>query len=241
MARRIALVVNYALALLSLLLLGGRIFGFPKPSVGMMTVEIALPWMAVAAVVLFPQRFQIFPSTDERRIPLFGLLFYAAFAPIANYYYAPPVSRLPALELGCLEGAMLLAGIAMAERRANALPRAWMMAIVPCAAWGFATVEQVNCLLDRSPAVVYRAAVSSKFIRRNSYQLYLKPWGPHPAPRTLLTSYSLPVPRELFEAIDPNGEVCVVQRAGALGLAWYTVHTCPWNGGTVVLGYGGPR
>ena len=240
-ACRIALGVNGALAFLSFIFLMTRAFGYPRPSVGMMIFDVSLPWLAVGAVLMFPQWFLIFPALDERRICLFGLLFWSALTPIADYYYAPLIHRLPALELGAAEGAFLLLAIYIAERRANGFPALWVIAAMPCFAYGVATVEQMNCLLDHSPPVVYRTTISSKFgLRyRSGPKIYLKPWGPHPEPRTIFTSYSTPVSRDFFDRVESGGEVCIVEREGALGLAWYTVHTCPWDGLPVVLGLGG--
>ena len=108
------------------------------------------------------------------------------------------------------------------------------IAIVLCAGYGYATILQVNCVLDRSPAAVYLAAISAKsHPKRGTWRLHIEPWGPEHQARDVT------VPAKLFDRIQPGDSACMVLRKGALGIPWYSAQTCPWNGGPVFLEEGG--
>jgi hypothetical protein len=83
-------------------------------------------------------------------------------------------------------------------------------------------LSQANCGLDDSPSTVYRTVVSGK----GPYHLDLVPWGANPALKSLTTHHRAMVPRETYNAVQEGDPVCVEQREGALGMAWYTARPC---------------
>jgi hypothetical protein len=147
------------------------------------------------------------------------------------------VRKLPVLELACVVGAVLFAALLVSEVRAKGNPFLSIIVFFPSFGYAYSAVVQLNCVLDRSPATVYETLVSDKSPRGPS--LYMQPWGPAPEPKSIMTPYHALVPRQIFDAVQEGGPICVVQREGALGIAWYTAQVCPWNGEPVALGVGG--
>jgi hypothetical protein len=236
-AGALALAANLALMTVSWFSLGGARLGFLKPSVSMMAVLVGLPWVAAGMVWCFPGRFFFFPVPFDRRLTLFGVLFFTSMAPFSTYCYAPFVRKLPVLELACVVGAVLFAALLVSEVRAKGNPVLMTIALPLSVLYGYAAVVQLNCVLDHSPATVYKTVVSNKSLRRPS--LDMDPWGPAPEPKSILTQYHALVPRQIFDAVQVGGPICVVQSAGALGISWYSAQVCPWNGQPVVLGVEG--
>jgi hypothetical protein len=208
-----------------------------EPSVPMTAVLVGLPWVAVGMVWCFPGRFFFFPVPFDRRLTLFGVLFFASMAPFGAYCYAAFVRKLPVLEVACVVGAILFAALLASEVRTKGNPVLMMIALPLSVLYGYAVVVQLNCVLDHSTATVYQTVVSNKSLRRPS--LDMQPWGPAPEPKSIMTPYHALVPRQILDAVQQGGPICVVQRDGALGISWYSAQVCPWNGQPVVLGVEG--
>ncbi len=235
---KLALATNVALTAVSCFWpFAGPLLGFPRPSVSMMAVMVGLPWAAVGMVWFLPSRFLFFPAPEDGRLSLFGVLFFACLAPIGTYCYATSVRKLPAIGLACVVGAVFFAALLVSEVRAKGNPFLSITAFFPSFGYAYLAVVQLNCVLDRSPAAVYETLVSDKSPRGPAVDM--QPWGPAPEPKSIMTPYHALVPRQIFDAVQAGGPICVVQRDGALGIRWYTAQVCAWNGQPVVLGVEG--
>jgi hypothetical protein len=200
--------------------------GFLNPPLWMMLVEAGAPWVAVAVALRFPKRCAVLVDLAGTRIPLFGIWFFVALVPVNAFRYASLVRLLPDLELGSVVGAVLFAAVAIARRRAKERgPGLSVILLLLSLLYGCANLSQANCGLDDSPSTVYRTVVSKKSSYR-AYSLDLEPWGANRALKSVTTRYKAIVPRETYYAVQEGGTVCVEQREGALGMAWYTARPC---------------
>jgi len=95
--------------------------------------------------------------------------------------------------------------------------------------YGYGVVCELDTLLDRSPDDGVQTTVLRKTKYRRVAGLDVAPWD---AVRGIQHAA---VPNSVFNAVELGGPVCIAQRAGALGVAWYTAQACPWRGGPVAL------
>jgi hypothetical protein len=234
------------------LAIGPSLGYLPKPYGWIASTQVGSAWIGVAMVWCFPGCYSIFHGlggrgveaqyrAGERRICLFGFYFPTAFTFLLYYPYVWLLQRTPAILLACVVGALLLVAGGFPDSDLwNKGAERVVMAILISLAYGYATVLQLNCVLDRSSPTVYRSVVSSKhyfkkgedFLKRGSY-LGIGPWGPE------LEGRSMKVPSEVFKTVQPGDAVCVVLKNGALGVRWYTIQSCPWNGGPIYPEQGG--
>jgi len=223
----------------------GPLLGFiQRPYAWIVATQIATPPLAALAVWLFPDWYSLFRGVagrflvlqNETAVWLFGVWFPTIFT-ITIYYEYLSIARMgPSIPLACLVGAGLLfvAGVRDRDLWAKGIGRVdLVIAIVLCFAYGYATVLQLNCVLDRSTADIYKPMVLSKRSETGRRYLGIGPWGPEQRAATVRVSF------EVFRAVQPGDSVCVVARKGALGMAWYTIETCPWNSGPILLESGG--
>jgi hypothetical protein len=164
---------------------------------------------------------------DRAGVLFFGIWFFAGMGLLGGLGYATLVRDLPALEMGSVAGAVLFAAAVIVHRRLQANSGLLAFLFLFSLVWGCCAVFKANCLLDQSPGTVYRTVVSGKHMGRGaSVYLDLEPWGANPTPKSLNYRYSASVPRETYDAVRVGGPVCVEQREGALGMAWYTARPC---------------
>lgn len=201
--------------------------GFPQPSVWLTAIEAGMPWIAVAAALCFPKRCVIFADKGGARIPLFGVWFFSVLALMGGFDYASLVRKLPALELGLVTGSVLFAGAVAAHVRARGSLVNLVVVLPLSLGCGYGTASQANYVLDRSPATAYKTVVSEKYAGHHGSQfLYLDPWGANPAPKSVTAPYKVSVPRETYDLVHEGGPVCVNQKEGGLGMAWFTAQAC---------------
>lgn len=221
----------------------------PKPYGWILGIQAGSVWLAVMMVWCFPGRYSIFHglggrradllyNAGERRIALIGIWFPTAYVFLMYYdFYAtlhPPVLILRA----CLVGGVLFGAAALPDsdlwadrNRLNVV-----FAVLLSFAYGYATLLQLNCVLDRSPATVYQSLVTEKRVLngfRRGPHLQIDAWGPEHESRMISVPYTL------YHSIQPGERVCMVLRKGALAVAWYTAQPCPYNGAPVLLEPGG--
>jgi hypothetical protein len=198
---------------------------YPKPSLWLVAVEAGLPWIAVVAALCFPKRWAVFADRGGAVIPFFGVWFFSALSLMGGPAHTSLVGRIPAFEMGLVAGAVLCAGAAIAMVRSKGGLVNLVVVLPLSLGSGYGAVVHANCLLDDSPATAYRTVVSDKSSYRGLH-LELEPWGPAPGAESLMTPYRVSVPRETYDAVRVGGPVCVEQREGALGMAWYTARAC---------------
>jgi hypothetical protein len=222
----LAIWANVAMPFTPFLLSAVGLGGIAPPPLWLVLLEASAPWIAVAAVLRFPERLVVF--FGGRRVPLFGVWTFAALAPMGVNAYRPLVRTLPAVELGLLAGAVLFAAAAVSLPQPKAIPLLILPILPLSLLYGFTNVVQVNWMLDRSPATMFTTAVTHKSpAGRSELSLNLQAWGANPEQKSLSARDRVSVTRETFDAVRVGGPVCVMQREGALGIAWYTAQACP--------------
>jgi hypothetical protein len=227
------------------LMLGPTLGLLPMPYGWIMAAQIGMPWFAVLMAWCFPKWYSLFHgsvpagrASDDRCLALSCFFFPTVFTIAIYYDYVMLVRRAPVIPLACLIGATLLVGGGLRD------PYLWagdvrrhrgtlLFAIFASFFYGYAATLQLNFVLDRSPDTVFRSVVAGKTHTKGNWRLQIQPWGLEQETR------KISVPPKLFKAVQPGDAVCMVQRAGALGIAWYTAQACPWKGGRVFFQSGG--
>ena len=90
--------------------------------------------------------------------------------------------------------------------------------------YGFGLSTEANCLLDHSPADVYRTMILSKRIsngtKSTTFYLTLAPWG------SRQDADNVRVSRSFYHSVQRGDSICVNARPGALRIPWYAVSNC---------------
>jgi hypothetical protein len=246
-AALVAIVMNLVAVFGSAWLALGPILGLvEKPYGWALPLQVGLPWLGVAMVWRFPKWYSLFHGLTGRFLALqrgekcldLIAFFFPTFLTIAAYYqYMHLVRWAPAIPWACALGGLLFLAGGLPDRElwARNMGRRLdlVFAMILSFSYGCAAVMQLNCLLDHSLDVVSTSIVTTKSDRGRGWHLQVSPWGPQRESKTVA------VPYELFQAIQPGEKVCMVQRGGALGIAWYTVQACPWKGGPLFFEAGG--
>jgi hypothetical protein len=156
-------------------------------------------------------------------------VFYAAFHEVQNVEW----SRM--VELAAASGVLLFSVSILADATTRRR-RDWAGMVVLFlfnAFYAYGAIFEANILLDRSPASVQESAVADKrhvYGRGGGFRLNVRSWGPIRKDKNVWVS------ADVYRSVHNGGPVCMVLRPGALGVAWYTAQSCPWNGGKVELG-----
>jgi hypothetical protein len=195
----------------------------PQPHGGLMALLIALPLLAVTAVVARPDLFRIgLGSGYEANLgSACAVPACALFA--RTLFDLNLVSWLP---LTAFAAAVAIVFLIAALRREAQLRRRWwrlLAAALLAGAYAFGALGQTNVLLDHAPQSVLRSRILDKHLghtRIASYHLTLAPWGPMTAP------HDATVPRDVYDAAEIDDPACVRLHDGALGMAWFTATAC---------------
>ena len=198
---------------------------YSAPSIGLATpLVILMPWMAIWLVWRYPGLYRLSPNGDR------------AFAELSWAVLLPGfiLAILVRIDLHALDRPLLLVGgpIGVAALFGAAVTidptvRRWRMAtlwvLLASAAYGFGVAGFANAKLDRSPAQVYRVHVWGYSYSRGgggSWNLELGGWNAHPDGERWKVSGSV------YEVGRRSGSVCVNERAGAIGIRWFTIDAC---------------
>ena len=87
---------------------------------------------------------------------------------------------------------------------------------------GYGAVSLINVTLDKSKAVVVPRTITDKYTsgsKSRVYNLEVASWTG--AGSTVIT-----VPAFFYDAVSIGGQVCITNRTGALGVAWYDIGLC---------------
>lgn len=201
-------------------------------------LQLVLPWVLVAYIGFLPQRFT-FAAARAVTVPPNSLLILVLFNAVYNgavavaFTYVEVVSQERLVALASVLALPLLGAMLVVDSRGK---RSWnWLAIVILAvasfSYGYWAVWWINIVLDRSLPVVAYSVVERGF---KGKWILVQPWGPVRGVKTIQ------VPNVIYKALRPNGAICLVTRSGALGISWYTGHTCPWKGSKVTLGGANP-
>jgi hypothetical protein len=217
-----------AVVIINLLMLAG-IAVDPHPYRWVMAVQIGLPWVSFALTWYFLDREQ---GGTSRFISLLFSSLFTSLVALIPFGYLSLLNRLSALVSACVAGLAVSAVLtlpALIQRRLSGIPAIILAGSLTL--YCYVALFEINCTLDRSPAVVYASIVSAKrFVYRDPNRLQIRPWGRRSDFATVGVS------PKAFRSVRAGDTICVVQRSGALHMPWFTAQTCPWTGGAVDLG-----
>jgi hypothetical protein len=118
-------------------------------------------------------------------------------------------------------GALLLgAAVALADRLAPRRSAIFFIYLLIGLYVAGGAAAYLNAALDVAPPQRYAARVLEKntyYSKGTKYRLVLSPWGPRKS------GEHMDVPREIYERVQPGGDVEVALHRGWLGIPWYTV------------------
>jgi len=185
---------------------------------------IALPWLAILLVGKFSPYFR-FGGPRSTPLPDLSLvlmipglfLMLGALQRIAPIGWEGP-SLLTVFGSAILVGSAFWRDPWLKKHRGTTV-----LLLFLCCSYGYGAGMQVNALLDRSTPQTYRVIVSAKRVshgKSTSYHLTLAPWGPEVNGQDLMVAYSQ------YAAVKPGDAVCMLLRAGALGVTWSELGRC---------------
>jgi hypothetical protein len=192
-----------------------------------MALHLALPWIGLLAVLLFPQDFTLLKNLSSAPVGLaFGWLIMSPASlglPVYTGFVGPDSRFIRfGLGLGGIFAAIVLATPQREERKLSYLLHVTQLLFVSLL-YGYIAVKEVDVLFDRSQQVIYQSKVIDEKAFRpygSPHTLSIEPWGPVGADAYAL----IPLSARGFRTGDP---ICMVLRAGALGVPWYIADTCP--------------
>jgi hypothetical protein len=139
------------------------------------------------------------------------------------YGFTSLVSRTPTALCACVVGLALLIVLnvrQLADWKVNRVLADTLAGSLIF--YSYVALVQLNCLLDRSPAMLYKSVVVGKgkeFL--GPYTLHIQPWSGF---RGVATAG---VARKVDSSVERGDTICVLERKGALNMAWFTAQTCP--------------
>jgi len=195
----------------------------PQPYGLVVTLLIALPLLAVIAVVARQSLFRIGLGSG------YGANLASACAVPACALFARTLFDLNLvswLPLTAFAIAIAIVFLIAVLRRETHLRRRWWRLLAAASlagAYVFGALGQANMLLDRAPQAVLRSRITDKHLghsRIASYHLTLAPWGPMTAPHDATVS------RDVYEGAEIDDPACIRLHDGAFGMAWFTATAC---------------
>ena len=217
-----------AVGIINVLMLAGVAFdSFPYRWV--LAVQIGLPWVSFALTWYFVDREQ---DWGGRYISLLFSTFLTSLMALIPYGYMSLVSSTRTVLWACAVGLAIFIALSVHELADWKINR-WIATMLAGSLifYSYVALLQLNCVLDRSPALVYTSTVSGKvLVFRGPDRLRIQPWSAFHGIATVGVS-----PR-VYYSVQRGDTICVVQRTGAFNTIWFTAQTCPWTGGPVDLG-----
>jgi hypothetical protein len=228
------------LVLLPLACLLPTAIGFgPGPYFWLIPAQILVPWIAFGLVWCFPRVISFGCSWADKYVAWSGLVLLITLPARIAYYYVALLNETSAFLTAFIVGALLCLAAALLDSKRLARRERFVMVfwLLPATLYSHAAASQLNCVLDNSPATVYRSVVIKKPLAYGDmyhpdYWLRVEPWGAEHGAKDKDAGVS----SRTYHSVHVGDTVCVVQREGWLGLRWFTVQTCPWRGGPVFLG-----
>jgi hypothetical protein len=200
------------------------------PPLVAIALHIALPWLAVGMVMVYPKQLAVFLDSDTRQ-PLSAAWFLNMIALVVLFRCVSFTDWTQAVWVGCIPGAALFAIGLIVEWPSRSGPLGLAFVMFFSVGYGYGAVRELDVLLDRSPAIVVRSTILEKS-RFKAYALQVEPWGDVQQIKNVL------VPESVYQSVEKGGSICMVLRRGAFGIGWYTAQACPWTGSEVALGPG---
>ncbi|WP_437528475.1 hypothetical protein WME79_45475 [Sorangium sp. So ce726] len=196
---------------------------YPRPYAAAIAALAAIPLAATALLLAGRGLYSISDARNEIRpsllMPLFGpgmILVVRTLFDLKAVNWQPPL--LWTAPIAVAFTALVLVGEPTLRRRWFA--PLGVLLVLAGYAWG--ALQMANALLDRSEPEEFRVAVLGKSFYSGKglkYRLELSPWGPDPGG-------AVTVDRDLYNAVEVGGSVCVKLQPGALGVRWFRVGPC---------------
>jgi len=197
---------------------------YPEPYAVVVSAMALLPWIAVyvaahyrGVVVINEKKRDPHPGVGLPFIMPGLVLALRVINDVNTFNWQKP------LIVTLLGGAVLTMGAWKADVAVRKKPWMALLIFLLSLGYGYGAGMEANSLLDRSPATVYLTTVTAKRIssgsKSTSYYLRLNAWGQQHRGEVM-------VPRSTYQSVIVGDPICVVQRAGALDIPWYAVHSC---------------
>jgi hypothetical protein len=204
----------------------GVAFGFaeivrPGPLTAAALLLVAPLALLVAASA--PEAFEVRPRVSKMLNPLLGVP--TVFVLVMGLVHQL-VDPTWAIVSGAIGAATFLAlGYGARGRPGLQSPIAMMILLAVFGGlYGYGAAVLADVQFDTSPTTVIQVQVVDKFVGHDrsstSYHLHLAPWGGRTATNEVQVSHAA------YDKLAPGDMACIFQRQGALGLAWFTAHTC---------------
>jgi hypothetical protein len=194
-------------------------------------LHLALPWIALVAVVVYPRDFTLLGNFSSAPVGLALGWFLMGPLHLGSPIYARFVGShhrfiSMGFGLGGIFAAIAIIVALVLDESVRGKKIGFLLHVAQVLfmslIYGYVAVKEVDVLFDRSPEVVYpsRVVYESHTVKYASVPtLTVEPWGPVKTDNHALS----PAPDHPFEAGEPT---CMVLREGALGVAWYTTRRC---------------
>ncbi|BAU47474.1 hypothetical protein SVA_0895 [Sulfurifustis variabilis] len=199
-------------------------FLLPEPYELVIASLAALPLVAVALAARAGSLYQIAGHKNDARASL--ALVFIGPGMVLGLRAILDIELLewgPALAATVVAAAALTLVLAATDRQMRGRRWELLAMLFLSLFYAYGGVVEANALLDRSAPQVYEAKVVDKHKssgKTTQYYLRLTPWGPR------ATEEDVSVTRDLYESSSAGRTMCVVYRAGALEIPWFTVYPC---------------
>jgi hypothetical protein len=202
-----------------LLTLGGDAFD-PLPLRWFLVAQIGLPWISFAVTWYCLDRDQ---GGHGRYVSLVFASLLTSLVAGVPYGFMSLVSRTPTVLWACVVGLAIFIVLnvrQLADWKVNRVLAVTLAGSLMF--YSYVALVQLNCLLDRSPAMLYKSVVVGKGREYlGPYTLHIQPWN------GVGDVAIVGVPRKLDSSVEPGDTICVLQRKGAFQMAWFTAQRCP--------------
>jgi len=196
----------------------------PQPYPIIMGAMIAMPWVAIAMIVISKDTFAIDDDPKNGRASLAALFIcpglVLALRVMTDMHVLEWKPVLVATLVGLILFALILAVTDHWKRRSS-----FIAAVLLSTAYCYGATVMLNGLLDRSEAKVYPVKVLAKHVSRSrkstTYHFEIAPWGP------MFQNDDVNVTGFLYQQVRVGQNICVILREGALKVPWFGLEVCP--------------
>lgn len=197
-------------------------FVYPRPYEVLMMLLALLPWIGIEIMRRSHGLFRADElKNDAHPSVAYALIFPGILLCLRAILDYDVLQSAYAVALYVLVGCALFATVLFFDptqrSRRGILPVFFLFGV----AYGYGLIVEANALFDRSPGILYTAAVQSKEIisgRSTTYRLELSPWGPNAGTNELDVSSST------YNQIQTGQTVRLKMKMGALGVHWYYLY-----------------
>lgn len=190
-----------------------------------MVLHLALPLLALAAALAFPQDFTVLKNFSALPYGLAGMWLIGGTLLFGSPYFvsfldAQDQFKRPEYLIGGILAGVAVVAAPIPKRRISHLLHCVQFLLMSLL-YGYIAVREADTLFDRSPKTVHESrVVGDRGHTRHGPHVYsIEPWGPVKAG----AQATIPQFGHYFKIGEP---VCMVLREGALGVPWYIAQRC---------------